>query len=176
MRKTEQAEKHITEAISYALEVLGEGSVISPRGMMVFKTAIDKYVSREIYQNKPFKTASWGDGDDQMVHEAAYEYVLIKINQARMQSEDYDGLDSQTAIAHYGPWVVNQDGTVDYGGNEVYHHKPTWHENEHHLSHMMTKVWLQNTAGDYLRALAHSAKIQGVKLFTVNVERIRTEQ
>ena len=170
--KTTGAINHASEAIAYALAQLGNQSIITPRGMIHFNALIKSYVSKEIYDNQPLYVMN---RDEVVVYEAAYEYVLQKINQSR-QDEDDENYDNQMAVAHYGPWVVNQDGTVDYGGNEVYYHGPDWHEDENHLSHMMTKIWLKDTADDYLRALAHSAKIQGVKSFTVNVEQITTEQ
>ena len=177
--KTEKSVNHVKHALLYAINELGTWNVITPHGMTAFNKAIKDYVRHEIWGNRPFRTVNWGKGEDDKVFDAAYTYILDKINEARQASdylEEYQGLDSQTAVAHYGPWVVDKDGTVDHGGNEVYYHKPTWHEDEHHLSHMLSKVWVQDTAGDYLRALAHSAKIQGVKSFTVNVERITTEK
>ena len=112
--------------------------------------------------------------DKCLTRRMAHRSLIISVLQYRGKMGMNEKHHTPTRI--YGPWVVNMDGSIDLGGNEVYYHKSTWHEDEHHLSHMMTKPWLQDSAVDYLRALAHSAKIQGVKSFTVNVERITTEQ
>jgi len=174
MKTDKKMEVHIGAAITRALIQLGTLDVISPKGMIAFNKAIKSYVREELWKNKLFIISGRSNGHDEEVLKAGYEFILNKINETRaLECELTKG---DYAVAHYGPWVVDEDGMINYGGNEVYYHKETWHEDQHHLSHMMTKVWLQDTAADYLRALAHSAKIQGVKSFTVNVERITTEK
>ena len=162
----EDKTNHNLQAIRYAASGISKSKLITPRGMIRYWQRIEKYIENDMKDmNIVYRY---------LIRRMAHRSLIISVIQYR-QKLGMNGK-HQTPTGIYGPWVVNMDGSIDLGGNEVYYHKSTWHEDKHHLSHMMTKVWLQDTAFEYLRALAHSAKIQGVKSFTVNVERITTEK
>ena len=164
-------------ALEYAnMKADNRGGVKCARGMIAFQDGIWEYIKENIWKNALFRVEPSPQFDmQQNILEAADEYLLLKIQRIREDDDDYEGSDIEIAIAHYGPFVVNKDGSIDYGANAQYHHSEKWHENEHHFSHMFGKNWVCASLEDYMQALAHSAKMQGVKSFTINVERISTK-
>lgn len=162
----EDKTNHNLQAIRCGASGISRSKLVTPQGMIRYWKRVEKYIENNM---KDMNIA-----DQSLTRRMAHRSLIISVLQYRSKIGMHEK--HHTPIGIYGPWVVNMDGSIDLGGNEVYYHKSTWHEDKHHLSHMMTKAWLQDTASDYLRALAHSAKIQGVKSFTVNVERIRTEK
>jgi len=163
----------ITEAIKKADEV---GGLQYPEGMIAFRKAIDEYISREIWGSARFQVCPSPKCDvDWAIRNEAYGFMLNKIKRFRESQGNYTAAENDIAVAYYGYFVVNKDGSIDQGAYAYYHHAKDWHKDPHHLSHMLPKAWVQNYAADYLKALAHSAKIQGIKSFTINVERISTK-
>ena len=164
-------------ALNYAIEKAdARGGVILADGMIAFNKAIKEYIHKHVWEGSLFRVnPSSRYKMQQTILEDAYDYALTMIQISRQEEDDYDGQPVDVAVAHYGPFVVNQDGSIDRGGKVSYHHPNDWHKDQHHFSHMFMKNWVCASLEDYIRALAHSAKIQGLESFTINVDRISTK-
>lgn len=152
------------------------GGVTTPNGMIAFNKAIDKYIHKEVWNGAMMKVMPSPQGAlDITIRQDAYDFILTTIRVSRKEDDEYTGEPYDIAVAHYGPFVVNEDASIDYGGNVAYHHSKDWHKDEHHFSHMFAKNWVCASLESYLEALAHSAKMQGVQSLIINVDIFTTK-
>jgi len=164
-------------ALQYAIDKSQSlGGVVTAKGLIAFNKAIKEHIAENIWKGRMFTIQPSPEFKlQETILQDAYDYTLTMINIHRQEDEDYTGEPRDIVVAHYGPFMVNEDASIDYGGNVGYHHGADWHVDEHHFSHMFAKRWVENSLSDYIDALAHSAKIQGLKSFTINVDRISTK-
>jgi hypothetical protein len=94
----------------------------------------------------------------------ARQAILNRINKKRKKGNK--------AISFYGPWISCEDGSIDYGPNEMYYLSAGWHNDKWILPHVLSKPWRVGTAMDLLRAMRDAATVIGVENLDVDLKKI----
>ena len=179
---TKKEERIVFDAMAYGLQKIEKDAIWTPSGMTKFKDGVGEYLRNRHIKKGSFVVHNSEDTKlDGIVWAEAHEYLLLQIKLYRNELYQRNPeVNCEAACykptASFGPYIVNEDGSIDYGGQSQYHHACNWHEDEHHLSHMLDKGWVQKSTNWYIMALAYSAKIQGVQVFNINVERFYTNE